>query len=103
MNFPDYYGGNLNAFDDCLGDLYNDRYKGVVIVLREYDEFLSSDRNLAEAILDIIAAESRYWLVTGKKLIGLIQSNEPNLELSKLDGVSPSWNSAEWMNETRNN
>ena len=74
LNFPDYYGENLNAFNDCHGDLYNDRYKGVVIVFRQYEEFLSSDRNFAEVILDIIATESRYWLVTGKKLMELLSA-----------------------------
>jgi len=102
LNFPEYYGENLDAFDDCLGDMCNDRYKGVVITFRQYDEFLNNERSSAEAILDIIATESRNWLLKGKKLIGLIQSNEPNLELPKLGGISPSWNSAEWMNDSRN-
>jgi RNAse (barnase) inhibitor barstar len=102
LNFPDYYGENLAAFNDCLGDMCNDRYKGVVITFRQYDEFLNNERSSAEAILDILATESRNWLLKGKKLIGLIQSNEPNLELPKLGGISPSWNSAEWMNDSRN-
>ena len=102
LNFPDYYGENLAAFNDCLGDMYNDRYKGVVIIFRRYDEFLNNERSSAEAILDIIATESRNWLLKGKKLIGLIQSNEPNLVLPKLGGISPNWNLAEWMNDSRN-
>jgi len=102
FNFPDYYGENLDAFEDCLSEMYNTRYKGLVIVFRQYDEFLNRERKSAEIILDIIATESRVWLLNGQKLIGLIQSNEPNLELPKIGGIEPGWNSEEWMNNTRN-
>lgn len=101
LNFPDYYGENMDAFNDCLTDMNNPRYKGVIIVFRRYDEFLNNDRNSAELILDIIARQSRIWLLNGQKLISLIQSNDPNLVLSKLGGVSPSWNSSEWFNSDR--
>jgi len=101
LNFPDYYGENLNAFNDCLGDMNIPRYKGVVLVFRQYDEFINNARQSAEAILDIIAQESRVWLLNGQKLIALIQSNDPNLELPKLGGINPIWNSAEWFNDDR--
>lgn len=101
LNFPDYYGENLDAFNDCLGDMRNPRYKGLVIVFRQYDEFIGNDRKSAEAILDIIAKESRVWLLNGQKLITLIQSNSPQLELPTLGGTRPSWNSSEWLNSER--
>lgn len=101
LNFPDYYGANLDAFNDCLGDMRNPRYKGLVIVFRQYDEFINNDRKSAEAILDIIANESWNWLLNGQKLITLIQSNDPYLELPKLGGVRPNWNSSEWLNSER--
>ena len=101
LNFPDYYGENLNAFNDCLGDLYNKRYKGLILVFRHFDNFVEEDRNFAEGILDIISHQSRIWLLTGQKLIGLIQSNNPDLDFPELGGISPSWNSAEWYNSSR--
>ena len=101
LNFPDYYGENLDAFDDCLGDMRNPRYEGVVLVFRGYDEFINNSNKLAETILDIVAKESRVWLLEGQKLISLIQTNNPNLELPELGGVSPTWNSEEWLNNKR--
>ena len=101
LNFPDYYGENLNAFSDCLSDMHNKRYKGLILVFRHYDNFVESDRSFAEGILDIIAGESRNWLLTGQKLIGLVQSDNPDIEFPELGGISPSWNSAEWLNENR--
>jgi len=101
LNFPDYYGENLDAFEDCLEDMFNPRYKGVVLVFRNYYEFYNCNQKSAFTILDIIAQESRVWLLNGQKLIGLIQSNEAHLVLPKLGGVSPCWNSKEWMNKER--
>ena len=101
LDFPDYYGENLNVFADCLTDLYNKRYKGLILVFRRYDNFVAEDGKFAEAILDIIASESRIWLLTGQKLIGLVQSDNPDLNFPKLGGLSPSWNSSEWLDADR--
>ena len=102
LNFPDYYGENLDAFSDCLEDMFNPRYKGVILVFRNYDEFYNRMRKPEIGILDIIASESRIWLLNGQKLIGLIQSNEPHLDLPELGGKKPGWNSKEWLNKERN-
>ena len=101
LNFPDYYGENLDAFDDCIDDKYNERYKGLVLAFRHYDNFIEEDKEFGEAILDILACKSREWLVFGRKLIVLLQSDNPDLELSKLGGISPSWNGAEWFDKDR--
>ena len=97
LSFPEYYGENLDAFNDCLGDMYNKRYKGLVLVFRRYDNFVEEDRGFAEGIIDIIANESRIWLLTGQKLFGLIQSDNPHLDFPKIGGISPSWNGTECL------
>ena len=101
LGSPNYYGENLDALADCLTDMYNKRYKGLVLVFRSYDSFVEEDENFAEAILDIIAKESRVWLLTDRKLIGLVQSNNQDLDFSELGGIRPNWNSSEWFNENR--
>ncbi len=101
LDFPDYYGENLAAFSDCLSDMYNKRYKGLLLVFRRYDSFVEEDKNFAEAVLDIIAGESWIWLLTGQKLIGLVQTDNPDLNFNKLGGICPSWNSSEWYNSDR--
>jgi len=65
------------------------RYKGVVIVFRNYDSFLNEDNYLATAVLDSIARLSRVWLLSDYKLICLIQSKDPDLALPDLGGNSP--------------
>ena len=101
LDFPDYYGENLNAFNDCLADLYDKKHKGLILVFRNFDNFVEEDGIFAEGILDNIAEESRIWLLTGQKLIGLVQSNNPDLNFPKLGGISPSWNSSEWFDSDR--
>ncbi|NER17355.1 barstar family protein [Spongiivirga citrea] len=101
LSFPDYYGENLNAFADCLSDMYDKKYRGLILVFRYYNNFVEEDGNIAEAILDIMAKESRIWLLNGQKLIGLIQSDDPNLTFPEIGGTSPSWNTKEWFDKNR--
>ncbi len=63
LSFPDYFGNNLNALDDCLSDVALYEYgadpeaMGTVLVMNEFDSFVRIDRELAEAILDIVAGK----------------------------------------------
>lgn len=101
LRFPEYYGENLDAFEDCLEDMFNQDYRGLVLVFRNFDQLVEQDRSSSEALLDIIACASREWLVEGHKLICLIQSNDPNLHFPELGGISPGWNGEEWFNKDR--
>lgn len=40
-------------------------------------------------------------VLTGQKLIGLIQSDNPDLNFQELGGTVPNWNSNEWFSENR--
>jgi len=101
LRFPDYYGENLDAFNDCLGDIYADNYKGQVIVFRNFDKIYHKEKQFCDHLLDIIATQSREWLVSGHRLIGLIQVNETAIEFSRVGGYTPSWNPKEWLSKSR--
>lgn len=101
LDFPDYYGENLNAFDDCLGDLKDTKRKGLVIVFRYFNDFVLQKKNYSEGILDIIANQSRIWLLNQKGLICLIHSTDSDLQIEKLGGISPPWNRNEWFDTDR--
>ncbi len=103
FNFPDYYGENMNAFEDCLSDLLNKKYRGLLIVLRNIDIIAEQDRNLTEGFLGIISSISRRWLLYSQFLIGAIQSNDPDIHFGTLGGEKPLWNSDEWFDEDRRN
>ncbi|MEM6844391.1 MAG: barstar family protein [Bacteroidota bacterium] len=101
FDFPEYYGENLHAFRDCLSDMFDRRYRGLAIVFRRFDVFYSDNKNLSEGILDMISAESWEWLLVGQRLICMLQSNDPDLEISKIGGEHPHWNRNEWANASR--
>ena len=107
--FPSYYGHNLDALHDCLEDLSVPERGGTVIVLNRFDSFnkgsgaslLPSGRHEAEIVLDIFARASRYFLLTGKRFLTLVQSDDPRIEFERLGGVAAIWNWREWLNKNR--
>jgi RNAse (barnase) inhibitor barstar len=101
FGFPDYYGENMDAFNDCLRDLVPIKRIGLVIVFRSFDEFASLKKASSEALLDVIAVQSREWLLSQKRLICLVQSADPGLHFEKIGGISPGWNGQEWFDADR--
>ncbi|SRR5690606_19355865 len=101
LDFPDYYGENLNAFADCLNDMYNKRFSGVIIVFRHFDNLVGNDKSECEGLLDVIASISRQWLISDQRLISLVQSDDPDIFFEKIGGYHPSWNAAEWFDDNR--
>ena len=101
LGFPDYYGRNLDAFNDCLGDMYSADNRGLVIVLRHYDNITRSEPSFSWGLLDVIAHVSRHWLLTGHRLIGIVQSEDPHLRYDRVGGAAPFWNSKEWLDANR--
>ena len=87
LNFPDWYGRNPNAVDDCLGDVAEGRYDlppdatGLVLVLTNYDQFAAADPVQAHKLLDIYAYQARHAALIGHRMSCLIQSNEPELRM----------------------
>jgi RNAse (barnase) inhibitor barstar len=88
LHFPDYYGRNLNAFNDCLGDIPVPDAAGTALVFLAFDRFHRNTAGRAHAILDIIASNSRRFSLTGKRLLALVQCDDPSLVLGDV-GASP--------------
>ena len=101
MDFPDYYGANLNAFNDCLGDTYTTDHKGQVIVFQHFDIISKKEKDFCQGLLDVIANNSRSWLLTGQRLIGIVQSDDPNIFYDNVGGNPPYWNRQEWFDASR--
>jgi len=97
LSFPEYYGNNLNALNDCLHDLEIQKV-GLVICLRH---FQIVDNDLAYRLLDIFANHSRLQSLFGKRLITLVQVDNPNYEIKSIGSYEIEWNGAEWLNSKR--
>ncbi|MBL0128649.1 MAG: barstar family protein [Flavobacteriales bacterium] len=101
LGFPDYYGRNLDAFNDCLGDLYSADTHGLVVVFQHFDEFTRNEPSFCWGLLNVIAHVSRHWLLSGQRLIGIVQSDDPHLRYDPVGGSTPFWNGAEWLDASR--
>ncbi|MFD8411711.1 barstar family protein [Streptomyces sp. NPDC059650] len=108
LHFPDYYGHNLDALNDCLGDVacygpYDDTAEGTGLVLTftDYDRFAAACPKVAQAALDIIANQARHAAVLQRRLICLVHSNDPDIQFDPVGAMHVMWNSDEWLNANR--
>ncbi len=91
--FPDYYGNNLDALNDCLSDLEISG-EGLVVVLRNFD---TVDAEIRQKIAGIFANNSRRHILFGRKLILLIQVSRRDFSLAMVGGCSVLWNGSEFF------
>lgn len=107
LHFPDYFGRNLDALNDCMRDVASHEYgwhaaaTGLVIVLRAFDAFAAADRRTAHTMLDIFADQARRSILIGNRIICLAQSNDPQLSFEPVGAMPVMWNDAEWLNSRR--
>ncbi|MBR0137840.1 MAG: barstar family protein [Erysipelotrichaceae bacterium] len=60
LNFPDYFGNNLDALADCLSEMP----KGCAIILSDTQAIIDNLSYYGEAIIDVFKEiENRYYLV----------------------------------------
>jgi RNAse (barnase) inhibitor barstar len=96
LEFPDYYGANLDALRDVLSDLEVPEDGGLAVVLEHLDAYVrATDRGEAWAVLDTFEAASRHFLLTGRRLLVLAQSNDPRLEFEQVGARPVLWNPQE--------
>ncbi len=101
LEFPDYYGRNLDALNDCISDLEIPEESGRVLIFHRYDAFAAKFPREAWVILDIIESKSRFLLLFAKRLFALVQSDDPRLSFEAVGGHPVMWNQREWLNKSR--
>ncbi len=101
LGFPDYYGNNMNAFNDCLSELDINSEGGYAIALVHFDKFFIALPDRAKAVLDIIETNSRRFLITGQRLLALVQTDNPRAYYEHVGCITPSWNPRERLDRNR--
>ena len=93
LNFPDYYGHNLNALRDCLSDVAHGEYgwtssaTGLAVSILGYGDLRRRDEELALLAASILVSTTRNGLLLGHRLIWLLQVSESPLTLGPLDCI----------------
>lgn len=101
LKFPDYYGRNEAAFNDCLSDIEIPDTGGAALVFHRYERFIDREPKWAKYVLDIIQDNSRRFSLWGRRLLALVQSDDPRLDVGPLGACSANWNPKEWLNARR--
>lgn len=85
MNFPDYFGENWDAFNDCMNDLSLLSAKGYLLLYTQPDNFAQNDPQEWTIALDIFQEVVEYWAGTDTPLYVLLQTE--NLALNELKTI----------------
>lgn len=107
LRFPHYYGRNLNALNDCMRDVVSQDYgwapdtTGLALAFTGYDSFTARCPRAARIVLDIMADHSRSAALFGRRLMCLVQSNNPHIRFEPVGATAVMWNVAEWLDSKR--
>ncbi len=106
LKFKDQFGydewtGNLDALNDALRYLEVDPKSGLVLCFLRYDLLRTASPELAEGVLDMIERKSRDYLLFGRRLLALVQSDDPRIQFHPLGARAANWNRREWLDKDR--
>ena len=75
MKFPDYFGNNWDALEECLNDLSWLAAKGYAIHLKEADNFVSKSAAEFHIFAQLIESVSRSWKSKNIDFVVLVETN----------------------------
>jgi Barstar (barnase inhibitor) len=101
LGFPPHCAPNLMSWIDCLAEIDVPDDGGLVMVFRGYDVFAKAQPQLAQTILDSIESTSRRFLLTGRRLMALVQSGDPRIRFARVGAMPVTWNPREWLDADR--
>ena len=101
LALPEHYSANLASWIDCLGELEMPNEGGVVLQFRHFDAFSRADPHFAHTLLDSIESASRRFLLSGHRLLALVQSDDPRIRFERIGAVPVNWNPREWLDADR--
>lgn len=86
IEFPDYFGQNWDAFEECIQDFGNGTERGFVLLYDMPDFFIDEDETEWAIALDVLQDAVDYWQDTDSPLYVLFKSQHPELDTLNLLG-----------------
>ena len=99
--FPKHYTSNLASLVDALAELEIAPGGAIAVQLRRYDRFVKAEPHLAWAVLDALETTSRRLLLTGRRLLSLVQSDDARIKFERVGAMPVNWNPREWLDSDR--
>ena len=81
LRFPDWFGGNWDALEDCLGDLSWRPGDGHVLVFRNWQALTSDDLGV---LIDVLRSSAEFWQGRGKPFFAVLVDPQARLALAPL-------------------
>ncbi|HTY24641.1 MAG TPA: barstar family protein [Desulfomonilaceae bacterium] len=75
LRFPDYFGGNWDAFEDCLTDMSWHESHGFVILYDHFETFAEHSPDQFKIALEILLDSANFWRDQRKPLFVLLRSD----------------------------
>jgi RNAse (barnase) inhibitor barstar len=82
LGFPDWFGGNWDALEDCLADLSWRPGAGHVLLVERHGELSLDDLGV---LVDVLAAAAEHWAGRGVPFHAVFVDPEGVLALPELD------------------
>ena len=101
FGFPSHYSSNLASLVDALAELDIPAGGAVAVQMRRYDRFAKTEPHLAWSVLDALETTSRRLLLTGRRLLTLVQSDDPRIKFERVGAMPVNWNPREWLDSDR--
>jgi hypothetical protein len=81
LRFPDWFGGNWDALEDCLGDLSWRPGSGHVLVFRNWQALTGDDLGV---LIDVLRSSAEFWQGRGKPFFAVLVDPQARLALPPL-------------------
>ena len=86
---------------DALAELEIPPGGAMAVQMRRYDRFAKAESHLAWSVLDALETTSRRLLLTGRRLLTLVQSDDPRIKFERVGAMPVNWNPREWLESDR--
>jgi RNAse (barnase) inhibitor barstar len=88
MHFPERFGNNWDAFEDCLTDLswIEEEVKGYAILCDHVDPLAEHSLSQLETAVEVFKDAVQFWHDQGKKMLVILHGHKlpPHIEVEKV-------------------